>query len=490
MQVLKKISYLPYLLAILLMLGFLRFEKLDYSDYTTDETSVMGPIRDGVNIFSPDFLLNQYKGPMQFVVAKPLAFFGVSPFNEFAYRSIYAAAGTLAFGVMFLYIREVTKNNLASFLAVMFIGVNGFLVGLTRIVQYQSLNLLFSAMALLFFHKYYEKRKLKMALLGSVLLALSILSHWDAILVGPIILFYVLSAPNKKLNVNFKHLASIFGLGLLLLLPFLVPYIHGTISNPNAIDYLNSRLGSPTNTFEERLEYYDFFARLYNPFLFVEVFLVISCLFILLAKKHFPYVAWYSLLLIVFLFLVQRSGTHMYNVLIPFAVLLGLLFKEYFNLLVPYLKVFSAIAFLVLVYFLGHQSYLLFIDTAVEYPWKVETIYSKYETKEYTAKELANNLVGFPHNRYWKEARQQLEEKYPDYKQFTYVTNDRNDAPGYYLDLEPGKSEKTFIFGIKEPTNFATDTRFSQIENKKEILKLKNKSGRTVNTVKVSYTED
>jgi len=134
--------HLGILIIIFSVFAFLRFYNLGFSEYIPDETTVVTPVKEHQSI-SREFLESQRKGPIQFLVAGTVSLFNVPIENEFIYRVPFALASI--FGLLFAYLAvlEISNNKAVATVAVLLLGINGFLVAFGRIVQYQSFNLLF-----------------------------------------------------------------------------------------------------------------------------------------------------------------------------------------------------------------------------------------------------------------------------------------------------------------------------------------------------------
>ncbi len=477
-------SFLFYSLVIvsLLSVSYLRFGNLGHSNFIIDETTVMSPIRDKVNVFAKEFVLAQNKGPLQFWLAAAVSPFISDPYYELPFRIPFAIFNVMAVVMLYFYLVNVSGNKLASLLGAALFGVNGFIVAFGRIVQYQSLNLLFTISALFFLELYARKKVLKFALFGTLAYCFSFLAHWDALLFLPLVGFYLVK------GTSIKRLVLIFGLALVVLLPFIMPFVANLVNRPDFVAYISSRVGFTNLQPFERVEYYRFYSELHNPFFFTATFMVFTVLSVLVIRKRLVYFLWYVGTLGVFLFFVKRSGTHLYNVLLPFAVVVALVLAQ---VLAKLPKVVSAVltAFLVTgIGVLWYQSYVLFVDVSREYPWEREKLFGleRYETVKYSHENLKNNILGFPINRRWREVGELVRNySIPEGTAFGYHTNEVTSIANYYVGLEPELSEHAFVIAVKHPYNFVNDTRFSYIEDKELLQRFKNAKGDTVSSVYV-----
>ena len=129
----------------------LRFVNLGYSELQDDEKKTKIALRE--NETYKDFFFKQRKGPMQFIVAHiPNEIYtNVVTVNEFALRLPFTIVNLVAVFVLYAFIYKLNKKHLIAFLAATLFAINGFVVGFSRIAQYQSLNMLFSFSALFYF---------------------------------------------------------------------------------------------------------------------------------------------------------------------------------------------------------------------------------------------------------------------------------------------------------------------------------------------------
>lgn len=465
---------------LLLFLGFLRFYNLSFSEYIPDETTVVTPIKENT-VFTNSFFLDQRKGPMQFLVAyMPCSFGGNNVYNEGLYRILFAFAGSLSFLFFYLFIRNISGRKLIAFLSTFLLGVCGFTVGLGRIVQYQSLNMLFSFTALYFYSLLLVKDEnyIGNSLLGTVFCSLSTLSHWDAVFYYPII-FWIFGKflVNESVlrDIRVKVLISNILLSMLILAPFIIPYIRHM--SENNLEYFSTRvgLGGENNTLVEKLVGYKFKVELYNPFLYLWFILGTSILSIFKLKKIKSILFWFLLNLSIFLIFVRHEGTHLYNLLIPLSILSGFGLVFLFDLFKKWWKVLVVVPIVLVLAFLYYQSFLVFADVRKEYPFEREIILGK-ETKRYTHEDLTNNVIGFPIRRGWVEIGNYLESlNYP-----RYITNENSSISNFYVGGNYGEGEGTYyIIGVKDPLSFVKDYSFSQIGKKHTVKEIKVNGGTT-----------
>ncbi|HBY10049.1 TPA: glycosyl transferase family 39, partial [candidate division WWE3 bacterium] len=177
----------------------LRFFNLGYSDYQGDEIKALYLPNEGQNFFS--YLMDQRKGPIQFVITYILKFINPDYTNQLLIRLPFAMAGILS--VFFLYkLVQMHFGKRAALISALLLGSNGFFVAFSRIVQYQSFTILFMILALYMLSLAVKRTdyKHKGVICAFIFWALGILSHYDAVFIFPFVL-YLMSVWLKR---NYK----------------------------------------------------------------------------------------------------------------------------------------------------------------------------------------------------------------------------------------------------------------------------------------------
>jgi hypothetical protein len=316
--------FIPLIFLLVLAVP-LRFINLGYSEFQDDEKKSL------IRVESPSlqnyykFFMEQRKGPMQWIVSSvPLAITG-DPRNELAQRLPFALINLASVFALYIFVWLVTRSRIGAFVAAALYMSCGFIVGFSRISQYQNLNLLFSFIALIFYHFFAvsTRKNLTYSLLGTFFTCLSLLSHWDVVYLAPIILYFVFAySKNSQAARQFKIrlIALNVGLFCLMLLPFLVPYVITQLQNSASTAYFNRRVGLSDYSFER----HRFIFELYNPFYTIYIYAVLGVLGILFFRRSVPYVLWFLLSFLAIKYFMTKPGTHIYNYLLPVFVLAGI----------------------------------------------------------------------------------------------------------------------------------------------------------------------
>ncbi len=463
----------------------LRLINLGYSEYMSDEPGTFyyrGYGADG-HLSKWEFLLKQRKGPMQIFVGL-IPYYIVGNYeNELAQRLPFALAGSAAMVVFYFVVKKLTGNTFVAFVSTTLLSTNGLVVAYGRIAQYQNLNLLFSFAALYFYTSLREPeaKHLGKTLLGTFMFALSFLSHWDAVyILIPIGYLYVEFLLNKNFAAKYKLVLTLsnLGLALVLLAPFMIPYINYYMKSERNQAYLSSIVGMG-GRFIDRPDLVQFL--LYNPFITLWFYLATMAIGAIFFKKNYLVALWGLIIFLIFRFFINYSGLHFYNMFIPWVIICALGIFQ-ITRLVPKLKpILLGVTGLVLAFFY-YQSYLLFVDHSVEYPMESENILG-LKTKEAEHSDNIRHRTGFPHKRYWKEINAFITEQNKlNNEELGYYTNEiRIDS--FYMDVktvDANTSEPFYAVGIKRPLSLQYDYKMSQIHGKHTVHEIKNAQGATV----------
>lgn len=488
-------KHLIVIIFLILASGSLRFVNLGYSDYIGDEHKSFIQPKPGQGVWH--FFMEQRKGPMQFLVSLIPYSLTRDYTNELAQRIPFSLISVLSVAIFYILILKITRSALVSFISGLLFSVNGFMVGFGRISQYQNLNMIFSFLSLYFFYDLVEttnKNLIKSSILGSVFFILSTLSHWDSIfIILPIlIILYKFFKSNQvtrllKIEVFKYNLIIIFSFFIL----FLTPYAIYQFFHEENKQYFSRRISiGEANIYDYIITY-----NLYNPFIsiwFVSAFAVLG---IFRLKKNYIFTVWSLISFLFFLVFVRKPGTHIYNFIIPMFVLCASFIESTYLKLNRYFKFLFLFLVFIVISFLYYQSFMIFVDHSVEYPWNQKTLLTLFRPKKVTNKysgvskkekvQLLNlvtpkytyeqklPLFGFPHKRMWNEINKWVNEhNVIEGKKVSYITNEAKTISDWYMNAIYQKTEPYYAIGIKKPLSFVNDYTFSDIPNKKSIYKI------------------
>lgn len=486
-------KYYPFLfkhrniIAVLFLLvttTFLRFRYLDYSDYISDEpgTFLYRGDQTKYNLTTWEFLLRQRKGPLQIAVAYiPYLLVG-NYSSEIAQRIPFALFNVASVLVLYLFISKVTKNKAIGFVSAFLFATNGFILAFGRIAQYQSLNMFFSFTALYLYSGLISSKKnliLKTSL-GTAMFCLSLLAHWDAIYILPLIIYFFSKfLLSKEYNSSYKIKLLLINLvvGSLLLLWFLIPYAISLAQNVVNQEYLEKRFGLRDNF--SNLKNINRWI-VYNPFLSIYFYPVTAFIGALFSKKYFIFTLWVVFIIAIYTFFVPSPGTHIYNAVAPLAILSAIGIVKFIKLVPTKFKLLPVFLTIAALGFFYIQSYLILVDHRVEYPWKQEKILWLV-TRKYTHEDKLNHKIGFPLKRYWRQISDFVNEQNEiNNESCNYDTNEEKTLSKFYMQVPLQSSGCIYAIGIKRPLSFANDYKFPQYSKKKTVLKIDNEYGTTV----------
>ena len=481
------------LILVALVSLVLRFHNLGYSDFQGDEIKALYLPEEGQTFFN--YIMDQRKGPVQFIVTYVLKLFDPGYNYQFFLRLPFALAGFLSV-IFFFKLVKMHFGEKIAFYSSLFFATNGFLIAFSRIIQYQSFVIFFMILCLYFLTLAIKEDsyKIKGIYLGLISWAISILSHYDGVFIAPFVL-YLLIVWFKKVEIikNLKigtFLISGFT-SLALLLSFYIPFVL-TLSESTG-DYWTGRI---TGEVSAKISSSKYLFTVYQPIYVVHMYtalFILGAIFIslglfskrILRIKNLPelvkeffmhttdlmkniqenwlkiafFILWIAFPMIFFEKIVYVSGTHIYNYLVPVFIVLAygivtlesVVFKIFEFQLV---KVINFIGLSILFLFLVAQSYVVFIDNRREYPWEEEDFLIWRFPKPNSIYHLS--MFGFPYYRDWEGIRE-FTKQYP--KAMAYSTNERRSIARYYMNLPKNTESAGFYVYVKSPQSYFEDTQ-------------------------------
>lgn len=477
----NNITHIIFILLLILLGSFLRINNLGYSEFQDDEKKAMLRLKENQSLYS--FFMEQRKGPMQFIVTSTVLAFNPDMRNEFLLRIPFTLMNIASIIVFYLIIYKLTKSKLISFLGSILFLTNGFIVGFSRIAQYQNINILFSLLALYCFiilgnstkestdQKIHStelilKRKkedpklnnklLKYGVFGIFFWCISLLAHWDAVFITiPMIYYFILFIKRTDIKKEQKiHIVKNMLVMAIPILIYLIPYIYNQTINQANVEYFDKRVGISNYPWER----HKFIFELYNPYLTIYILPILGIFSLLIFRKSWIYIIWFIFNLITIKYLMEKPGTHLYNYVIPLIFLASLGISAIYKIkVVFYIVIF--IPLIISLSFMYYQSYYLFVDHKKEYPWEEKTILQTnilgidkdiiLKTKVYEDKEVLT--FGFPHYRNWKAINNFMN---MDNKDCRYITNEGKEISQIYVDNYYGLTSTMtcyYIVDIKRP---------------------------------------
>lgn len=476
------IRHLPLIL-VLLVLVLLRVVNLGYSEYQGDEIQALYLPTAGQSL--GQFLMAQKKGPIQYLVTASLKKLSNNYDNVFLTRLPFALAGIVAGIMLYLFVRYAVNSGTALF-ALLFYSTNGMFVAFSRIVQYQTLVVLFVTTSLYFAHKFYSFGRLKHLYFSVGFWGLGLLTHSDAMFIAfPLLAFYTLWA--RKYSVPLGKFIGLLAPPFCFLVLALLGYYIPLVLNASAHTQ-NYWLGRFSGKITSGIISSTYLFSVYQPIYGLQIYKVLGlfglltfifkliyksqALFFLTSKFRFGFVPviqqdghgsfriiqlglllWFGSALAFMELLTKFPGTHIWTYLLPLSIFIGYGINQLYVLIKTLLLKFFYIAVIsILCLFLGYQSYVIFVDHTKEYPWEQESFLVWELKKPNTGYQLS--LFGFPYYRGWKNLADFL---MADGRSSYYWDNEKASISRYYVPLIRDNKKAGYFIKISRPQTFTNE---------------------------------
>lgn len=168
--------------------AFFSFTNLGYSDYWGDE---MNGLLRAVSIIAgrPETLFEHTKGPVEVLLP---AVFGLlaGRFETFTVRFPFALAHVMGIGG-FYFLGTRMFNRRVGLLAALILALNGLYLAFGRILQYQAVVFLMTALSLLLAYHFYRHGRGIDLVLSALFAGVGLLAHYDALLILPPVVYLV-----------------------------------------------------------------------------------------------------------------------------------------------------------------------------------------------------------------------------------------------------------------------------------------------------------
>jgi 4-amino-4-deoxy-L-arabinose transferase-like glycosyltransferase len=233
------------LLMILFSAAFFRFTSLGYSEFQGDEIKAMRPAAQALEGHENALFLYRKKGPGEALLPMMLwRLTGV--ITELTARLPFAIAGLLLIPLVYL-LGERLLNKWAGLVAAGLLALNGLMVAFSRIVQYQTIVIWLSALALLCLLEWRERGHTRWMILVGVFLGAGLLGHYDTVFVTPALAYGVISSLKlwpitRRLQSALLSLAAAAGCLLIISGLFYLPYATIEQQVEQTVDYLDKRI--------------------------------------------------------------------------------------------------------------------------------------------------------------------------------------------------------------------------------------------------------
>jgi 4-amino-4-deoxy-L-arabinose transferase-like glycosyltransferase len=432
---------------------WLRLVNLGYSDLQGDEIKALARLAPGQGLY--DFILEQRRGPVQYLITYLVGLLQGDYSNRFLTRLPFALAGLLAVWIFYRFALAHFGQKSALF-AALFFSLNGLFIGLTRVVQYQSFVLLFSILALYFFSlaSLQERWKIWGLYASAFSWAAAILSHYDGVFITPFVIYLLLkrrsTGTNTRSRYPLKHILLALAILVVLVGLFYLPFAFSISQDTQS--YWLERLSGDEAGGQIPSSIITFI--LYNPTIILYLYLLLGLVSLVRMRTIAPvlvlgFIPWFLFEIVVF-----DPGTHIYTYLLPGCILAGIGLEQVHGLLerlIPgrYSAAIGVILIGGIFTFLFMVAHLIFIDHTPEYPWSERRILGwkvglpdeKYRVWVY----------GFPYNRKWDEVGEYVAANPAG---AYYCTNENKPIAGYHIALPFDCEQAGYYVHIYQPQSF------------------------------------
>ncbi|MEM9776973.1 MAG: glycosyltransferase family 39 protein, partial [Chloroflexota bacterium] len=233
---------------LLLVPILLRFWNLGYAQFQGDEGAAISRAARIIVGEDPQLFLHK-KGPGELlVVTATWAFTGYM--TEWFARLPFAWANLVGLLSVFAIGRKLA-GRWAGLGAVLLLMLEGYLLGFSRIVQYQSLVFMLVATAVVALLQFRQRHQPLLIYVAAGLLATGALAHYDAVLVFPAVVFllgdYLWQNRDQALRQT-GHFVAAGAMALVILALFYYPFFTNSAAGGTS-EYLLSRLGNGETLF-------------------------------------------------------------------------------------------------------------------------------------------------------------------------------------------------------------------------------------------------
>lgn len=214
------------LLTLLLVGGFLRFTNLGYSEFHGDEARAALRAAAVIQGYD-DVLLIHRKGPAEILI--PTAIYSLTGRLTEATARLPFAVANLAGLVAVFVLGWRLFGSIAGWTAAMLLALDGYFIGFSRIVQYQSVVFLTSVLVVLVLYRLTQRPAAltRYLTVAALFLTTGLLSHYEAGFVAVPAFFLLIVV--WYTGTGFRYLAGALvlpiGLGLVILTSFFLPFV-------------------------------------------------------------------------------------------------------------------------------------------------------------------------------------------------------------------------------------------------------------------------
>lgn len=414
-----------FLFALLVALVLLtRLPQLGYKELQGDEGLIME--RAAASLLGDDqALFLHQKGPAEILI--PLASWGLTgATTETWLRLPFAWAGILAVLALYALARPIT-GRWPALLAAFLFAVGGFGIAFSRIVQYQSLVMLWTILALSHAFLYRRHGRPLHLILSAAFVAAGLLAHYDALMVVPAVAWLLLQRIVEQRVLPWKAATGALLLATFILGLFYIPFAASPTFADTGSYLLSDRLGGNLLSWSGAEVWR--MVTFYNSIYYVAGLALLTLTALVLARRQdgFAALAIYAFVPLVFYTaIVADPRTHVYTFFPGLALLAALGAQALWQRTnAPALrKAGVALLALFLVISLAYVA-LLFLDTSVERQRNWSQAQPALYPTTWTEPPLYG-LFGFPYQAGWRAVPGLVED-------LPYASNEEQEVTGWYM---------------------------------------------------------
>lgn len=441
-------ALLLWIAVLVVLAGILRLPGLGYRELHNDETEVLYLARDAMQ-GEDDAYARHTKGPGELAIATVI-YRALATVSEATGRFPFAFAGiaaVLATAVLGSRLFSPAVGGIAGVL----LAFNGYVLALSRLIQYQPFILLLMALAVLAGWQFYQSGNRRWLVLMVVMSAFGLVLHYEFILVAPVLL--VLLWLGWRTVPGWQTTRALVMSSLVVAVPVLLSYgrmfLHPDFADTTAAGW-QIRFGD-IGAFN--VPFFINLSTLYNStYYFAGLVLLVAVGLVVCWRsarsRALLLTVWFLPLLLLYIFVLKLPGTHFYMMMESWAILgaLPLARLTERRVLQPALH-WSAIA--LILGWLGLSAgylYLAYFRESPEYILNYETERSRLYWRPYDTDMLVGWRFGVPRLEGWKVLGVLNEWHYIG---DTYTSNDLSTHLRWYLGgfqrVEPEESPD-FVF--------------------------------------------
>ena len=244
----------PYIAVLLMLLIFFRLIGLGFAEFImADELSIMSTVTDVLSSEAPTLpiLLDRGKPIIETSTVTAFVLFNRG-YSEFAVRLPFALASLAS--VLFLYLLgRVMFSESIGFIAASLFALEGTCLAVSRFAQYHGIVFLMTLSSLYCFAEANfvteEKTRSRLLILGSLFFAFGCMTHYDAIMILPVLIILYFRLNLLPTRENILLLAVCISMIILIVAPFYLPLTFSAESERARSYVISKRVGLGTGLF-------------------------------------------------------------------------------------------------------------------------------------------------------------------------------------------------------------------------------------------------